>query len=195
MCVEGQGPGRQGCECWKLLAVSCLQCFVRGLGRSWGWGCDGGYSSWGKSCSSILWCWPAVCASSSLRRGWGGRQTRCVQGGCSMLIDLVFLFRRSPHAEFRSGSSAPVIFFADLTTQAKSLLFSAVQPAYHTLQPWQRMLSIVLLYKFMSRCMDKAACLRHRRTAIPFKVSSSLKYIKWTEMVKWVAYLSEVLFR
>ena len=111
--------------------------------------------------------------------GVGGETNKVCPGWVlSMLIDLVFLFRRSPHAEFRSGSSAPVIFFADLTTQAKSLLFSAVQPAYHTLQPWQRMLSIVLLYKFMSRCMDKAACLRHRRTAIPFKVSSSLKYIK-----------------
>ena len=40
-----------------------------------------------------------------------------------------------------------MIFIADLTTLAKSLLLSAVQPAYHTLQPWQRMLSIVLRSK------------------------------------------------
>ena len=37
----------------------------------------------------------------------------CIPGVLSVDIDLAFLFRRSPHTESRSWSSAPQIFFRD----------------------------------------------------------------------------------
>ena len=145
--------------CTYCTQVQCCVCGgVVGVGIFWGravlsvllggWGGTGLRVWWrlqllGRSCSSVLRCGPAVCCTSSLMVGG---QTRCPGWVLSVLIDHAFLFRRSPHTESRSGSSyAPMIFFADLTTLAKSLLLSAVQPAYHTLYPWQRMFSIVLL--------------------------------------------------
>lgn len=68
----------------------------------------------------------------------------------SALMFLTFLCRRSAYTESRSGSAAPTILRAVLTTWDRSFLFSTVQLEYHTMQHWLRMLCVVLLKKFLS---------------------------------------------
>ncbi len=74
-----------------------------------------------------------------------GINRECPRWVLSVMMDLAVLCRWSTYTESRSGSAVPTILCAVLTTWDRSLLFSTVQPAYHTVPDWQRMLSIILL--------------------------------------------------
>lgn len=73
------------------------------------------------------------------------RNRECRGWLVSMQMARALLCMRSAYTESKSGSSAPTVLCAAFPNRDRSFLSSAVQLLYHTVQPWHRVFSMVLL--------------------------------------------------